>query len=463
MSKRLLVSVLALQLLSSVTPAFALNEVDDIRRFRQSALELRARGDMDACFAAYNQAADRATRVFGPESTYVADIYFEEGMTAFRTDQYEIASKCLQKAVEINPNSSEARLKLAELDALTGRYDSAKTQIQKVLARHPGNVEARAILADCYQKEGNCAKATKEYFHVNELAQGKSAKVETVAFSSEPDAGVRQAPTSPVANLRSPAVEVKAKTELKAEPTQQGQIKKAEAKKAEAKKPEPKKTEPKEADKKNERTKADSKSRKPERADRKKGHQKEPKPVAVHEKQPAPDKESDIVAKSASKTQTQLSSKAKLLTPMNGAKMAPIEGTTDETASKPATAKEKPKAQMSAVDSTPVSEADNESTAETRPKPAKKEAAAPMPKPRIEKPKRTKPGFVPPPPPLPIYMQPVAPAPQQPPAKSKPKPLEKKAEPAPAAKSDGAGSASGGDDGDFLLEWGGGGAKKKRK
>lgn len=447
MTKKFVVAMLICQLMTGFSGVARASELDDINAARQSAMQLRGRGCLDACFKKYDEAADRASRAFGDRSSFVADIYFEEGLTALKADYYKVASRSLSRAVDINPNSAEARLKLAELCLLSSqdgksseRLTMAKDHVRRVLSHDSLNLEARALMARCHQKEGNEAKATKELFMMHSIADAIAhhkpmPKFSTVVAVAPPPFVPAPVPVPANAALQiAPPVSKFAVTAGAAKRAAEAAKKAADAanlarqveaarladlnKKLAAAKGEAKKVAKKAPPKNTAATRVAKK-----------------KPEST--KKQSADVDNEIVTSSAIKSQTELKSKAVLLTPMKG-KVAPIES----------------------ADASDTADSGEEVEPKAKPKATPKPvvtAAAPKP----EKIKRPKAGFVPPPPAVPLYpMMQIAPPPPinmpPPAARPKPKPVvqEKKVDTTPAAK-------PGEDESEFLLDWGD--AKKKSK
>src|SRR5262249_25161469 len=136
MPLRLLLAVAICQLALLYSPAAAVaGDEASIRLMRAEAIEQSAHGRIDDALVSFNNAIKMAEQDFGKDSSYVADLCFDAGLAALKADQYGKAEECLQRAVSLNPNSVEARLKLAELYKKRARLADAKEQIKRVLQR----------------------------------------------------------------------------------------------------------------------------------------------------------------------------------------------------------------------------------------------------------------------------------------------------------------------------------------
>src|ERR1700722_6634740 len=113
MLKRTLVALIILQLSSLPAAQAGSSDVASIRSMRASAMQHCAQGEVDLGLKTFEDAIRRAENTFGKDSTYVGDLCFGAGMAATKSDRYQKAEDCLTKAVTVNPNSGEARLKLA--------------------------------------------------------------------------------------------------------------------------------------------------------------------------------------------------------------------------------------------------------------------------------------------------------------------------------------------------------------
>lgn len=459
---RLLVAVACCQLvlLCSSAKVFA-GEEASIRMMRATAIEYTSRGRIDEALGSFDSAIRLAEQAYGHDSTYVADICFDAGLAALRADQYQKAEQCLSRAVSLNPNSVEARLKLAELYKKRAKINEAKQQLQRVLQRHPENLEARELLAMTYQQEGNFLLANKECYNLSQIVHSKRLGSSDVSIAQAPVTPPPVAPATvaptPFSMLRTPPKPAATPSAPKPKPEPAKKIEPPKKQEPAAKKPEPpKKPSKKEAAKK--------KSEHPKKPAKKPG---KPAQSAVAETGPS----------SSWGLPARMKSTAVLLTPVKGkgksassesvvkpAEQPKSEPAKTETAKKPEPPKAKPSAASIAEEEPAGGEPEEEgfggsTTSKPRPKPATT-AAAPKPKPvvvKIEAPKRRPGGLVPPPPPVvPQFTPMVVPPPPQALAapKPKPKPVEK---PAESAKPSNAHPTE--EDGDFLLDWAG---KKKK-
>jgi len=64
------------------------------------------------------------------------------------------------KIAELDPDNTEARLKLATFYLLGKKYDETREKIDAVLAKEPNNIEALLLLSGLLVREKNLSKAT---------------------------------------------------------------------------------------------------------------------------------------------------------------------------------------------------------------------------------------------------------------------------------------------------------------
>lgn len=394
-------------------------DADSINQLRIRAVECQLRGDKQAAMELHRQAANIAYHAFGANSSYLAEMYYDIGVLAFSDSNFNKAEESFNQAIRVNPNYYPARLKLAELMHLRGHPDNAVRECQLVLAKHRGNVQAREVLSASYQDLGHPYKSVRECYYLDQALHGKLPPAPVIAV----------APVVVVA----PAVSQQAAAQLQKD-KQQADIRKKEAIKA--------------------AQKAERSAKKAEKAVKKSKDKKAP-----------PQEKTAVV---------NLESKAASAPVAKKPKNAPVV--------KAATPPKKSVKENVPAQSTPVesdgsesnsSESENASE-ETKPPvqkavPAKLPKAAPIVVDVMPKPKRPRGGLVPPPPPVvPVYapMVPMTATQARPvkqTAKVKPeKPKEKAVDSVKDDKPQAAPDEKEKDD-DFLLDWGGAGAKAKKK
>lgn len=110
---------------------------------RLAAMDQIHRGDKQAALESYSTAIESATKKFGANSTFLADLYYEAGSLASQMDQFETAENHLRKALQINPRLSMARIELANVCRRRDKPTEALEQIHRDLANHPNSLIAR--------------------------------------------------------------------------------------------------------------------------------------------------------------------------------------------------------------------------------------------------------------------------------------------------------------------------------
>jgi len=98
-----------------------------------------------------------------------AEEYFENGLSAFRTKDYENALLYFSKAVEKNPNKAEYYIEQGHTYVALGRYEEARTALesavveQELTVTRENNKRAWRAIGIAYYNEGNYTEA-KTYF-----------------------------------------------------------------------------------------------------------------------------------------------------------------------------------------------------------------------------------------------------------------------------------------------------------
>ncbi len=177
LSKRLLSAIMINLMVISGLPAVAIDKpisLSDPKSLRQSAFESYLQGNYDKAKVYYEQAMDQTQKSYGPNSPFLADLYFELGSISLELSKFTVASHYLPLAVEKKPNSLQARLKLVELDMLTGREEDARAQLDAAQKAHPKSPEVQAAVVKWMIKESK--KARKE--------EGNPQKEQMLAMAS---------------------------------------------------------------------------------------------------------------------------------------------------------------------------------------------------------------------------------------------------------------------------------------
>lgn len=117
--------------------------LDSPMDLRLAAMESLLKGDTERALSVYSTAIEAATRQYGANSMFLADLYYEAGNLACKQDLFDKAENYLSQAVKINPRMSMARMELAELQKRRQKPMEALEQIQSDLAAHPESLVAR--------------------------------------------------------------------------------------------------------------------------------------------------------------------------------------------------------------------------------------------------------------------------------------------------------------------------------
>jgi hypothetical protein len=417
-----------------------LGDSDDPKSLRSIAFKSYLDKNPDEALVFYQKAVNSAIKVYGPDSTFVADLYYEMGALSLESGKFVTAENWLQKAVAQNPNSIMARVKLAELLQVREKHTEALAQIQAALKKNPRSLEARHALVLWLIDRKNSAAAIKEAYSLEQLSKFGAAKSESAARIANASIPTPTIPPEPKA-----AAEPKPKAEKPAQLPVLSFLRGTQKKPAAAATPEPK-PQPK-----------------PATAPQPKPASAPPPKTAKHVEAPKP-------AKTIETKHGKHKTKEKEHAPAHKAAPEPAEpvtalkavpeslNTTLKTTAKQVKASAKP---APAAKPQPSENETPESAPVEQPAPV---AVTPPPPVHIESHKgHPKPGLVPPPPPT-IYFPPpqMMQAPRAKPVAAKPKPKEPPKEAKePAAEAPEKPAATGGnsDDASFMLQW----ADVKRK
>ncbi|HYP49877.1 MAG TPA: tetratricopeptide repeat protein, partial [Pyrinomonadaceae bacterium] len=105
-----------------------------------------------------------------PENWGKAFDFYRDGITQTSAGEYEKAAKSFQKAVNLQPDVSELRVRLGESFFLAGRYRMAIIAFNDALKINPFNSSAYHLLGTCYNKllrRADAIKAFKNAVEVN--------------------------------------------------------------------------------------------------------------------------------------------------------------------------------------------------------------------------------------------------------------------------------------------------------
>lgn len=436
---------------------------------RSKGVQEEYRGHPDQALEHYKQALRIAADTYGDDAPYLAEIYYDMGSLCLNSSKFNLSEEYLGKAVKLNPNSSAAHLRLAELMRIRGRSQDAQKHALLVVAKHRDDAVARQELAIAYEQNEppDNNRAYREYAaleqlvrHEKEVLEGKQQSAFLIPGFSLPSF----APAKPAGESAPPPAseDESAKKKADADKKKDDEArKKADADKAKAeqakKKADLDKAKAEQAKKKAEsdkakselaaRKKAELEAKKKADAEKRKKEQSVqiPKNSIPKNKAPQPAKpesgEPEESAVFAGKP-ANLRGKAELLTPISGKKASVVESSSSEEA--------------------PVAKVIKPVKRELKPMEAKAEPVAMPPKPKAGK---HAPGLVPPPPPVIPTFPVMNMAPPPPPVKAQSKPAPKKEEKPKEEKSKpetGKSEAASSEEDDFLLDWGDAKNKKKK-
>ncbi|HEY9679508.1 MAG TPA: tetratricopeptide repeat protein [Drouetiella sp.] len=214
----------------------------DAPSLRSIAFEHYLNGDQDAALDYYQKAIDSASREYGPQSSYIAQLYYEMGTLALDAKKFTHAEGYLRQAVQHNPNSVMSRVKYAECLQIKGKPDEALAQIRAALVKHSNSPEAREALVSWLNANKKTANAIHESYNLSVAAKGTTVPVPAAmmvatAPKKEEVIASAAAPTpAPVVVPKNSPIKTFAWTDSKKKQEEQQKKAEEEKKAAEAKK-----------------------------------------------------------------------------------------------------------------------------------------------------------------------------------------------------------------------------------
>ena len=115
-------------------------------QLRFAAMDAILHGNNKDALDLYETAIQEASQQYGDTSTFLADLYYEAGTAALDSSQFPVAERYLTLAVKINPYSTMAKIKLAELYRLQERPDEASKQFRQAVQINPSPVTRQAYI-----------------------------------------------------------------------------------------------------------------------------------------------------------------------------------------------------------------------------------------------------------------------------------------------------------------------------
>lgn len=115
-------------------------------QLRFAAMDAILHGNNKDALDLYETAIQEASQQYGENSTFLADLYYEAGTAALDSSQFPVAERYLTLAVKINPYSTMAKIKLAELYRLQERPEEASKQFRQAVQINPSPVTRHAYI-----------------------------------------------------------------------------------------------------------------------------------------------------------------------------------------------------------------------------------------------------------------------------------------------------------------------------
>jgi hypothetical protein len=133
-------------------------------------------GQKDESIALYQKAIEKAEQDYGKNSPAVGDLSYEMGVRAYDLCRFDLAERCLKKAVMINPDSLPAQLMLVQLLRFRNQDGEAYRHVDRAVKKHWDASEARRGLMLCLQSV-DPASAAQQAFIINCLQNGSINKI----------------------------------------------------------------------------------------------------------------------------------------------------------------------------------------------------------------------------------------------------------------------------------------------
>ncbi|MFA6212480.1 MAG: hypothetical protein WCT03_01765 [Candidatus Obscuribacterales bacterium] len=115
-------------------------------QLRFAAMDAILHGNSKDALDLYETAIQEASQQYGDSSTFLADLYYEAGTAALDSSQFPVAERYLTMAVKINPYSTMAKIKLAELYRLQEKPEEASKQFRQAVQINPSPVTRQAYI-----------------------------------------------------------------------------------------------------------------------------------------------------------------------------------------------------------------------------------------------------------------------------------------------------------------------------
>lgn len=209
--RRLACLAISLTLSASLQNSSSAADGKSTRKLRAQALEYVNAGNIQQAIVTYDTAIKAASIEFGKESTYVGELYFEEGNLARKNGAAELAKKCYEKAVNYRPADVSARVQLAELERNTGNTRGAFDNARLAYAINPNLAISRKELSLCLQLSGRPSEAsqiaaTLARTSKNAPALPKASKFKVVATPIQSGSQAETKQTDSNANSNGPVI-----------------------------------------------------------------------------------------------------------------------------------------------------------------------------------------------------------------------------------------------------------------
>ncbi len=147
---------------------------DTAQAYRQRAMESCEQHNPDLALELYEKAIEKAKKKYGPDSPYLADLYFEMGSVAKLYGKLPRAQRAFAKAVDCNPNSINARLELASVYRKQNNKPALYKEIQAARTKNPQSPQAQEAFVLYIQDLNRPAEAAREAAVIHHMVTAAS-------------------------------------------------------------------------------------------------------------------------------------------------------------------------------------------------------------------------------------------------------------------------------------------------
>ncbi len=168
-------------------------------QLRFAAMDALLHGNSKDALDLFDTAIQESIQQYGESSTFVADLYYEAGTVALESSQFPAAEHYLTRAVKINPYSTMAKIKLAELYRLQIKPVEAARQFRQAVQINPNSPVTRHAYVRWLAANGSTSQE-------NAIATQESLKLAMLNAQTNELSRARDRGARPAAVTLSPAL-----------------------------------------------------------------------------------------------------------------------------------------------------------------------------------------------------------------------------------------------------------------